>query len=163
MMVIVKEIAPAQYPLLENFLYNAIFLPPGADSLPREVIFQPEIFIYIDGFGDNPGDCGVIAEADGKVIGAAWTRIIPAYGHIDDDTPELAISVLPDCRNQGVGIALMTRLFELLQDMGYNRTSLSVQKINPAVRFYERLGYEIMGGESGRAKNEDYIMIKELA
>jgi len=153
----VREITTADYPLLEQFLYNAIFLPPGIGPLPRDIIFKPEIFIYIDGFGSKPGDCGVAAEAEGKTIGIAWTRIIPAYGHIDDETPELAVSVLPEYRGQGTGTALLMNLFELLRGRGYSRTSLSVQKENPAVRLYQRVGYKVL-----YENEEDYIMIKGL-
>ena len=157
----IRPIMRSEYPLLENFLYHAIFVPPGANVPPREIIFQPEIFIYIENFGGKD-DCGVIAELDGQFIGAAWTRIIPAYDNIDDETPELAISVLQEHRGQGIGTMLMAQLFELLRERGYCRTSLSVQKNNPAVRFYKRLGYRIMGEKLDHANNEDYIMLKEL-
>jgi len=154
--IIVREIAETDYPLLEDFLYHAVFLPPGTEPPPRDIIFKPEIYIYIKDFGGE-NDCGVAAEYNGKVIGAAWTRIIPAYGHIDDKTPELAVSVLPKYRGRGVGTALMTRLFELLRERGYKLTSLSVQKENPAARLYRRLGYEIV-----RENDEDYIMVKNF-
>ena len=70
--VLLKEIAVSEYPLLENFLYNAIFLAPGEEAPPREIIYEPEIFVYIDGFGNNTGDHGVAAEQVGKIIGMAW-------------------------------------------------------------------------------------------
>ena len=159
--VMVREIIPVEYPLLENFLYNAIFMPPGAELPHRDIIFEPEIYIYIKDFGGRD-DCGVVAEQDGKIIGAAWTRIIPAYGNVDNETPELAISVLSEYRGRGVGTVLMTRLFEILCERGYNRTSLSVQKDNPAVRFYKRMGYEIISQKPDHAGNEDYIMVKKL-
>jgi GNAT superfamily N-acetyltransferase len=57
-------------------------------------------------------DCGVVAKLSGKLVGAAWTRIIPAYGHLDESTPELAISILPNYRSQGVGTLLMNHLFD---------------------------------------------------
>jgi ribosomal protein S18 acetylase RimI-like enzyme len=155
--VSVRAITPDDYPLLEDFLYLAIFVPPGTEAPPRNVIYNPNVFLYIDGFGSKPGDCGVVAEADGQVIGAAWERVIPAYGHIDDDTPELAISVLPEHRGKAIGTALMTRLFELLRERGYQRTSLAVQKENAAVRFYQRLGYKTV-----RESGEEYIMVKDL-
>lgn len=161
--MIIREITENEYPYLEDFLYNAIFLAPGEEAPPREIIFEPEIFIYIDGFGSQPGDHGVVAEQGGKIIGMAWTRIILAYGHIDNKTPELAISVLPEYRGQGIGTMLMKGLFDLLREYGYNRTSLSVQKDNPAVRFYERLGYKIMDEKLDHVGHEDYIMLKELA
>ena len=160
--IIIRSIKPNEYPLLEKFLYNAIFLLPDEEPPPYSVIFHPEIFVYIKDFGSAPGDLGIIAETDGEPIGAAWTRIIPAYGNIDAKTPELAISVLSEYRNQNVGTMLMVRLFELLRESGYKRTSLSVQKNNPAVRFYERLGYTITDEKIDHVGHEDYIMVKEL-
>jgi len=79
------------------------------------------------------------------------------YGHIDDDTPELAISTLPHVRGAGVGTKLMHELFKLLREKGYSQTSLAVQKQNPAVRFYTRLGYEII-----KDHTEEYLMLKLL-
>ena len=142
---------------MQEFLYLAIFVPPGASPPPRDVIFRPELFVYIDSFGVKD-DCGLVFELDDKIVGAAWTRIIPAYGHVDDDTPELAISVLPEHRGQGIGTALLTQLLELLRERGYRQTSLSVQKTNPAARLYLRTGYEII-----HENEEDYIMIKSLS
>jgi len=157
----VREITKTEYPVLEDFLYNAIYIPDGEEWPPREIIFEPEIYVYVKDFGLD-SDCGVVAVRNGTITGAAWTRIIPAYGHIDNDTPELAISVLPECRGQGVGTMLMNRLFDLLRERGYKRTSLSVQQNNPAVRFYERLGYTITEEKLDHAGHEDYIMVKNL-
>ena len=162
MSISVRPILTSEYSLLEDFLYNAIFVPPGVDYPPREVIFEKEIFVYIKDFGGRD-DCGVVAEKDGKLIGAAWTRIIPAYGHIDNHIPKLAISVVPEYRGRGVGAMMMIYLFNLLRERGYKRTSLSVQKDNPAVRFYKRLGYKITDEKLDHAGHEDYIMIKELS
>jgi ribosomal protein S18 acetylase RimI-like enzyme len=158
----VREIRSADYRLLGEFLYHAIFVPPGTEKPPRDIINHPDIFVYIDGFGSKPGDCGAVAVADGHIAGAAWTRIIPAYGHIDETTPELAISVLPDYRGRNIGTAIMEKLFELLRKRGYKRTSLSVQQNTPAVRFYERLGYNVTCEKLDHAGHEDYIMIKDL-
>ena len=157
----IRQIQREEFPVLEDFLYNAIFLPPDAEPVPREIIFEPEIYVYVKDFGGKD-DCGVVAEQNGQIIGAAWTRIIPAYGHIDNETPELAISVLPNFRGKGIGSKMMTNLFDLLRERGYERTSLSVQKDNPAVRFYERLGYEITGERLDHANHEDFLMMKNL-
>jgi ribosomal protein S18 acetylase RimI-like enzyme len=137
-------------------------VPEGVEAPAREIIRLPEIFVYIDGFGGGRGDLGVVAEVHGEVVGAAWTRIIPAFGHIDAETPELAISVLPEWRGRGIGSIMMERLFEMLRLAGYGRTSLSVQKDNPAVRFYHRLGYVITGERSDGFDHEDFLMIKVI-
>ena len=157
MAITVKEISKVNYSILEDFIYWAIFTPPDAELPARDIIYNPDVFIYIENFG-NENDCGVFAEVDGKAVGAAWTRIIPAYGHIDNETPELAISVLPEYRNQGIGAKLMEKLFELLAGRGYEQTSLAVQKENPAANFYLRLGYEIIN-----EKSEEYLMVKRLS
>ena len=154
---IVRPIEKSEYAILEEFLYNAIFLSPGTKLPPKEIIFEPNIFIYIKDFGGKDDTC-VVAEQNGKIVGAAWARIIGAYGHVDNETPELAVSILPEFRGGGVGSNLMEKLFELLRSKGYKETSLSVQKENPAVRFYLRLGYKIINEKS----SGDYIMIKEL-
>jgi len=154
----------SDYECLPEFLYQAIYIPEGEECPAREIINEPEIFVYIKDFGTQTGDLGVVAvcKQSGQIIGAAWTRIIPAYGHIDNSTPELAISLLPEFRGCGIGSKLMEKLFELLRQNGYNKTSLSVQKDNPAVRFYQRLGYKLSGERLDHAGHEDYLMIKEL-
>ena len=153
----VRPIKNTEFSLLDEFLYQAIFLPPGTPEISRDVIYKPEIFIYINGFGSKNGDFGVVAEADGKIAGAAWTRIISAYGHIDDVTPELAISVLPQMRGRGIGTEMLSGLLALLRENGCGQTSLSVQKANPAVRLYLRAGYKIV-----KEQDEDFLMIKDL-
>ena len=161
MNITVRPIEPKDYKLLEDFLYYAIFIPPGGEVPPRDIIFNPEIFIYIKDFGAE-NDIGVVAELNGEIVGIAWARIIPAYGNIDDKTPELAISIRPEYRSKGIGSAIMDCLFIQLNSRGFKRTSLSVQKDNPAVKFYKRLGYQIKEDKLDRALHEDYIMVKNL-
>jgi ribosomal protein S18 acetylase RimI-like enzyme len=159
----IRSIKPADYHILDDFLYHAIYIPEGEEYPPYDIIYTPEIYIYTKDFGLDT-DCGVVAECpeSGKIVGAAWTRIIPAYGHLDENTPELAISNLPEYRGKGIGTMLMERLFELLRECGYKRTSLSVQQNNPAVRFYERLGYKVTDEKIDHEGHEDYIMVKIL-
>ena len=158
----VRAMREADYVCLPEFLYQAIFIPEGVEPPPRGIINEPEIFVYIKDFGTGWGDLGVVAEQNNQIIGAAWTRIIPAYGHINSETPELFISILPEFYGYGTGTKLMKKLFDLLRKNGYKRTSLFVQKDNPAVRFYERLGYKIADRKTDHAGHEDYIMVKEL-
>lgn len=158
----VRVMRESEYPCLREFLYQAVFIPEGAKPPPRSIVNDPEIFLYIKDFGTGPGDIGVVAEQDRQTIGAAWTRIIPAYGHVDSETPELAVSILPAFRGYGIGTKLMNKLFAVLRENGYARTSLSVQKGNPAVRFYQRLGYRVIDDKPNSAGHEDCIMIKDL-
>lgn len=158
----VRPMRTSDYVCLPEFLYQAIFIPKGEEPPPRSIINDPRIFVYIKDFGTQTADLGVVAEQNGQVVGAAWTRIIPAYGHINAETPELAISILPEFRGYGIGTKLMKKLFKILRANGYARTSLSVQKDNPAMRLYMRLGYRITEEKLDHG-NEDVIMIRDLS
>ena len=57
--------------LMETFLYEAIFVPEGVTKPPREIILQPELAIYVRGFGKCIGDHGVVAEINSEIVGMA--------------------------------------------------------------------------------------------
>ena len=157
MNTIIREIRPEEYTLLREFLYQAIYLPKGVEPPPRSVVDRPELQVYIEGFGTCPGDHCLVAEVKGKVVGAAWCRIMEDYGHIDNDTPSLAISLLPEYRGKGIGTRLLNDLLLLLQENGYRRASLSAQKENPALHLYERAGFRIL-----KAKDTEYLMLRDI-
>lgn len=89
--------------LLRDFLYEAIFIPKGMETPPREIINTPELRIYIENFGTKEDDFCLVADCEGKVIGAVWVRIMNDYGHIDNQTPSLSISLYKEYRNRGIG------------------------------------------------------------
>ena len=70
------------------------------------------------------------------LVGAIWVRIMDDYGHLDDNTPSFAVSVLDNYRRQGIGSQLMVIMLELLKWQGYEQASLAVQKANYAVKRY---------------------------
>ncbi len=154
MNTIIREMRPEEHNLLREFLYHAIYLPEGMEPPPRSVVNLPELQVYIADFGTRPGDHGLVAEVEKKAIGAAWCRIMEDYGHIDNDTPSLAISLLPEYRGQGTGTRLLNALLRLLRENGYQRASLSVQKENPALRLYQRTGFRIVA-----EKGTEYLML----
>ena len=155
---IIRQIRPDEYSLLQEFVYQAIYIPEGMKPPPRSVVDLPELQVYIAGFGTQPSDYCLVAEITGTVVGAAWSRIMQDYGHIDDRTPSLAISLLPEYRGLGIGTQLLRSLLLLLQGNGYLRLSLSVQKDNPALRLYERAGFQILA-----EKGTEYLMLRDIA
>lgn len=157
MNVNIRRMRPDESGLLREFLYQAIYLPAGTEPPPRSVVDLPELRVYTENFGTRPGDFCLVAEVDGQVVGAAWSRIMEDYGHIDNDTPSLALSLLPDCRGQGIGTRLLNGLLALLQNQGYQRASLSVQIENPALRLYQRAGFEI-----AEPRGSEYLMVRDF-
>lgn len=153
---LIREIKRQEYNLLDDFLYEAIFIPDGTKSPPKEIINIPDLQVYVSDFGKSDDNC-LVAENNGRVIGAVWARIMDDYGHIDDKTPSLAISLFKEYRNLGIGTALMNRMLELLKSKGYKRVSLSVQKENYAFKLYKKIGLEVF-----KETDEDFIMVKKL-
>ena len=126
----IRELSIDERDVLEIFLYHAIYIPEGITPPPFGIIKQPELQVYIERFGEQDGDICLVAEFDSKIVGAVWVRIMNDYGHISDDMPSLAISLLPEYRGKGIGTALMQSMQEIVSKQGYKGISLSVQKQN---------------------------------
>lgn len=154
---IIRKLKQAETKVLDTFLYEAIFIPEGVEAPPKEIIHQPELQVYVDDFGNRTGDICFVAEADESVFGAVWVRMMDDYGHVDDETPSFAISLLKEYRNYGIGTELMKKMLAELKACGYKQASLSVQKQNYAVKMYQKLGFQI-----DDENEEEYIMVCQL-
>ncbi len=152
----IRKIRENEYSLLSDFLYEAIYIPEGTEKPPKSIIEQPELQVYIADFGKADDWC-LVAEVKEKIVGAVWVRIMNDYGHIDDKTPSLAISLYEEYRNLGLGTALMKTMLQVLKNKGYMQVSLSVQKANYAVNMYRKLGFETV-----KENEEEYIMVCRL-
>lgn len=152
----IREIRKNEYPILADFLYEAIFIPEGMDKPPKSIIERPELQIYIKDFGKADDWC-LVVELKEKIVGAVWVRIMNDYGHIDDKTPSFAISLFEEYRKLGIGTALMGAMLQFLREKGYKQASLSVQKANYAVHMYRKAGFEVI-----KENEEEYIMVCRL-
>lgn len=150
----IRKMTVPEYPLLSDFLYEAIFIPDGIKPPPRDIIASPELQIYIERFGASKGDFALVAEIERKIVGAVWVRIMNDYGHIDDETPSLAISLHKEYRGKGLGTNMMKEMLSLLKTHGYKRVSLSVQKANYAAEMYRKIGFEII-----KENEDEWIML----
>lgn len=140
----IREMTIHEYSLLNDFLYEAIFIPEGVEPPSKSIITTPELQVYVKNFGTSKDDFALVAEVENKIIGAVWARIMYDYGHIDDKTPSLAISLYKKYRGQGIGSSLIKEMLSLLQARGYKRVSLSVQKANYAAKLYQKFNFKII-------------------
>ena len=131
-------------PFLRDMLRHAYYARWGTEAdVPLER--------YVAGWG-RAGDEALVAIDEFQPVGAAWYRLFekdePGYGFVDEETPELAIAVVPSRRGRGIGEALIEALCQRARDDGYHALSLSVERGNAAlVAFYEEHGFAIVGGE----------------
>ena len=136
--VLIRKLSSGEICLLKDFLYEAIFIPEGVEPPPRDIVERPELRIYYEYFGRSEADLCLVAEADGHVVGAVWTRIMNDYG-------------------KGIGTRLMRNILSLLKEQGFKQASLAVQKANYAVRMYKNVGFEIVD-----ENDEEFIMLCSL-
>lgn len=131
-------------PFLRDMLRHAFPRTPVGD--------EPPLSRYVDGWGRR-GDRAVIAIEHFQRVGAAWYRLFkesnPGFGFVDEETPELAIAVVPSRRGRGFGGELLQALLEQARRDGYPRLTLSVEQENPAAALYEKYGFERVGERNG--------------
>ena len=125
----IREIEKTEISLLDDFLYEAIFIPEGVTHPSRDIIKDEALQIYVKDFGKQKDDICFVAEVGSKVVGAVWVRIIDDYGHIDDDTPSLSISVYKEYRNLGIGKSLIKTSLDELKKRGYERPLFQYKRL----------------------------------
>lgn len=150
----IRELRKQERHILNDFLYEAVFIPEGVKAPDRSIIYTPELQVYVADFGDKKDDLCFVAEVDNRMIGAVWVRDMNDYGHIEDGVPSFAISLYKEYRGRGIGTELMKRMLEELKKRGYKKASLSVQKRNYAVKMYKKIGFEVIG-----ENEEEYMMM----
>ena len=98
-----------------------------------------------------------VAEADGRIVGYAGSRLIADEVHIAN------IAVHSDYRKQGIGRALLARLLEQTKKEGATFFTLEVRRSNlPAQTLYQSQGFAVAGERKNYYGDEDaLIMIKE--
>jgi diamine N-acetyltransferase len=76
------------------------------------------------------------------------------------------IYILPETQGKGIGKLLIDKAEALAKENHSEKLSLNVNRFNPAVGFYEKLGFETVGSEDIEIGNgylmEDFMMEKPL-
>jgi ribosomal protein S18 acetylase RimI-like enzyme len=150
----------------ETFLWQMLFYAAHMDEETGKTVADARqndaLAKYVTAWG-RPGDLGFVA-ADGTTqasIGAVWVRLYvgenKAYSSTADDTPELAMAVLPGYTGQGIG----TRLLEAIiaaASAHYPAIALNVRADNPAFRLYQRIGFVVVNEMVNRVGGLSYDM-----
>ena len=148
----IRPLTPADQTFLWEMLYQSLYVPVGDAPFERSILNQPEIGQYVKDWG-RTNDAGFVAVDDhDRPIGAIWLRLFSGeekgFGFVNDQTPELGMSVLPEYRGEGIGTSLLSALIKWAEDH-YENISLSVASENPVRRLYERQGFTAVGKNGG--------------
>jgi GNAT superfamily N-acetyltransferase len=142
-----RQAGPQDGPFLTDMLVAAVNWSPAWNQSRTSILATPSQAHYISGW-PRESDVGVIAEAAGRPVGAAWLRFLPAadpgYGFVAPDVPELTIGVTALWRGRGVGRSLLRAVAAQARARGIRQISLSVDRQNYARQLYRAEGYEIV-------------------
>jgi GNAT superfamily N-acetyltransferase len=124
---------------LRDMLRHAFYWRAGG------TVEDASLWQYVAGWGRR-GDSAVIALEGGFPVGAAWFRLFsrdePGFGFVDEQTPEVAVAVVPSRRGHGIGSGLLDALIDVAREQGYVGLSLSVANDSPAMHVFEKQGFE---------------------
>ncbi len=144
----IRPLTQEDEPFLWRMLYEAAHLVEEGNLTVQDAINNPDLAKYVKDWG-RKDDSGFVAilESSNQPVGAAWLRLLTGenkgYGYVNDQTPELAIAILPQYRNKGIGTQLLTHLLATAKT-SYPSISLSTRATNPAVALYKRFGWEVL-------------------
>ena len=159
--MIIREIKHNEIDFLSEMLYLALFVPKGKPPFPKSILDNPDISKYIDHWETLPNDLALVAVINNELVGAIWGRTFSksnaGFGFINENTPEICMSVNEKFRNRGIGSKLITEIFKIYFSKGIKSISLSVDKLNKASLLYKRKGFFIVEDEG-----DDFIMKKIL-
>ncbi len=146
----IRPIQAEDVEFLWDMLYESLFVPEGQEPFSREILKEPFISKYVEGWGRS-GDFGCIAMNDeGRPVGSISARYFDesnqGFGYVDNDVPELGMAIVEEYRGLGMGTALLSELFTEAKRREIGRLSLSVDPTNAAaMKLYQRFGFEEVG------------------
>ncbi len=146
------ELKLTDEPFLWDMLYESIYIDPKESPVSRDILQSPDIAKYVKNWGQR-GDFGYkVFNGNLNIsVGAIWVRKFTkenaGYGFVNEQTPELAMAIIPQYRNQGLGTLLLGHLSSQLAKQDIKSVSLSVSIDNPAFKLYKRVGFKETGIE----------------
>ncbi len=147
---VIRPLTAADEQILWDMLYQALQTSEGVPS--RDILQRPEYARYVEGWG-RAGDTGFVVsdKNSAEVLGAVWYRIperdVAGHTTAGESLPELAFAVKAGQRKRGLGAALLTQLVKA--NPHHSAICLRASANNPAVRLYERFGFEIVSDTAG--------------
>ena len=170
--VLVIELRPATADDID-FMWQMLYYASYSDHEDGvgldDIKANPDLIRHLDDWGNRDGDLALVAVdktgLESQLVGASWLRFLIGdeqqdVSFVDEHTPELVISVVPEIIGRGAGSRLLTRMLQLAQDAGIDQIVLTARATNPAVALYERHGFETVERISNRVGTESVKMLR---
>ena len=113
--------------------YDSDVKADWADSQEAEELYEKII--------TQDGKIGFLAQTNEDIVGLVVIFKANISVHESQYWKVQSISVAPEYRTKGVGTMLMEHAMAYMKEQGGERVVLEVASDNPAVNFYEKLGF----------------------
>ena len=156
----IRPVQPSDEAFLWRMLYYAAHMEQDGAPFPDGAKSNPYLARYVQNWGAS-SDLGLIGEHAGVSVGAVWSRILePEVGQpvAAEQLPELAAAVEPDYLGHGIGTRLLAAYLEAARQH-FPAVTLTVRAGNPALRLYQRAGFEITGEIVNRVGTRSFAMM----
>ena len=158
----IRSIEISDEAFLWQMLFYAAHMHKEAGKTVADAKQNPDLAKYVTNWGRS-GDLGFVAVQNDShaPLGAVWVRLYvgdnKAYSQTTDDTPELAIAVLPEEHGRGIGTHLLQQLLTAARPH-YPAIALNVRADNPALQLYQRFGFVVVNELVNRVGGRSYNM-----
>ncbi len=97
-----------------------------------------------------------LVTVEGKAIATARSRLL------DNQTAKIErVAVLKEARGKGIGYQLMRYILNYIQ-LNPRINTIKLGSQNPAIPFYEKLGFTVVGNEYFEAGIPHHLMVKSV-
>ncbi|HEY2407556.1 MAG TPA: GNAT family N-acetyltransferase [Polyangiaceae bacterium] len=158
--VSLRPVAARESELIFSFLTIAARMAESSEPIQKALV-DPQLVKYWQGW-QREGDLGVVAvrSTDAWPIACAWVRRLPSTdsSYVAEGVLELAIGTIAAERGHGHGSRVLGKLIELCAPISLG-ISLTVRADNPAVRLYERFGFQKTAELTNRVGSRSVAML----
>jgi len=165
-MIETRFATPLDFPIIQQIALDTYYVTYGP-LLPKEKLdYLYDLMYTIQSLTEQVEKKGhkfILAKDEIKYLGYA------SYELNCDNSSTTKIHklyILPTAQGKGVGKALMTRITELALQKKNQTLSLNVYRKNPAIEFYQKIGFQKTGEVNIPIGNgfmmEDFVMEKNI-
>lgn len=160
--ITLRSVEPSEAVLVFSFLTLAARMAESSEPSQKALV-DPQLTKYWQSWG-RPADIGVVAvrPGDGLPLSCAWVRAFPPDDSdcLGDGILVLAVATVPALRGTGIGTRVLSELIERCRKQpDCAGISLSVRVENPAVRLYQRLGFQVVHELTNRVGTRSLEML----
>ena len=170
-MIHIRNASEADFPVIQEIAqktwpntFSAI-LSPGQISYMLDIMYSTESLKNQTNRNGHKFLLAYLQESSGSDVCIGYASYELNYSG-EKRTKIHKIYILPKHQGEGAGVSLINKIEEIAISMGDNQLFLNVNKSNPAIKFYEKLGFGIIEEEMIPIGNgffmDDYVMQKSI-